>query len=228
MTDRWPEAVVFDLDGTLIDSAGDITDALNAALRQSRLEPFTEAEVRLMVGGGTRVLIERALEARKLPDDPALAERLYAAYTEIYRMASVARTTVYEHGAELLADLRRNGVKLAICTNKPAGITEDVLAKLGLRTSFAAVIGATEALPGKPHPAMLQAALSALDVAPERAIMVGDSSADVGIARAAGLPVIVVSYGYSRVPAHELGADLVIHSLAEAAGAIQELQRRRC
>lgn len=228
MTERWPAAVVFDLDGTLIDSAGDIADALNEALRRSRLEPFTDAEVRLMVGGGAAMLIERALKTRELSDDAALAQRLYAAFIEIYRTASVARTTVYEHGGALLAELRRLGVKLAICTNKPAGITEDVLTKLGLRTSFAAVIGATEALPKKPDPAMLHAALSALGVAAERAVMIGDSSADVGAARAAGLPVIAVSFGYSRTPTCELGADLVIDTLAEVAGAIRELHRHRC
>src|SRR5690606_32048989 len=105
VTECWPEAVVFDLDGTLIDSAGDIADALNAALRQSRVEPFPEDEVRLMVGGGTRVLIERALEARGLSSDTALAQQIYAAYMEIFRTASVARTTVHEHAVELLAEL---------------------------------------------------------------------------------------------------------------------------
>src|SRR5690606_36596363 len=102
----------------------------------------------------------------------------------VYRTASVARTVVYRHGRELLAGLSGAGIKLAICTNKPAGIAEDVLAKLGLRTSFQAVVGGTDALPKKPHPAMLAAVLSKLGVAPERAVMIGDSSADVGAARA--------------------------------------------
>ena len=223
MTERWPEAVVFDLDGTLIDSAGDIADALNAGLRQMQLAPFSEAEVRLMVGGGARVLVERALTARELAGDTALAQRLYAAFIEVDRTASVARTTVYEFGRELLIDLRRLGVKLAICTNKPAGITEDVLAKLRLRMSFEAVIGGTEALPKKPHPAMLLAALTSLGVDPKRAVMIGDSGADVGAARAGNVPVIIVSHGYSRAPAHELGADLVVNSLADVPDALRNL-----
>lgn len=227
MAERWPEAVVFDLDGTLIDSAGDIADALNFALRQAQLEPFPEDEVRLMVGGGARVLVERALTARELAGDTALAQRVYAAFIEVYQTASVARTTVYEFGRELLLDLRRLGVKLAICTNKPAGITEDVLAKLGLRTSFEAVVGGTEALPKKPHPAMLLAALTSLGVDPDRAVMVGDSSADVGAARACKVSVVVVGHGYSRVPAHELGADLVVESLANVPGALRKLTGQR-
>lgn len=227
VTDRWPEAVVFDLDGTLIDSAGDITDALNLALRQTDLEPFSEAEVRLMVGGGSRVLIDRALKARGRGDDDSLAQRLHEVFFEIYLTASVARTKVYDHGRTMLDELRRSGIKLAICTNKPASITESVLSKLGLRNCFDAVVGGTDELPKKPDPAMLLAALSELGVAADRAVMIGDSSADVGAARAAGLPVIAVSFGYSRIPAHELGADLVVDSLAEIADAIQALKKRR-
>ena len=224
MAERWPGAVVFDLDGTLIDSAGDIADALNTALRQSGLEPFSDAEVRLMVGGGARVLVERVLNVRELSGDAALAQRLYANFMEVYQTASVARTTVYDNGRELLGELRRQGIKLAICTNKPAGITEDVLAKLDLRGSFEVVVGGTDSLPKKPHPAMLLAALSALGVDPDHAVMIGDSAADVGAARAANVPVVVVSHGYSPTPANELGADLVIGSLADVPAALRQLK----
>ncbi len=224
MAERWPGAVVFDLDGTLIDSAGDIADALNTALRQSGLEPFSDAEVRLMVGGGARVLVERVLNVRELSGDAALAQRLYANFMEVYQTASVARTTVYDNGRELLGELRRQGIKLAICTNKPAGITEDVLAKLDLRGSFEVVVGGTDSRPKKPHPAMLLAALSALGVDPDYAVMIGDSAADVGAARAANVPVVVVSHGYSPTPANELGADLVIGSLADVPAALRQLK----
>jgi phosphoglycolate phosphatase len=227
VTERWPEAVVFDLDGTLIDSVGDITDALNGALAKEGLETFSEAELRLMVGGGARVLIERALKARGLSEDAGLAQRLHASFMDIYKSASVARTTVYPHGRELLSELRRDGAKLAICTNKPQGITEDVLAKLELRQFFQAVVGATDALPRKPNPDMLLAALAALGAEPSEAVMIGDSSNDVGTARAAGVPVVAVSFGYTRTPAHELGADIVVDSLSEVIGAIRQLAAKR-
>jgi phosphoglycolate phosphatase len=226
VSERWPEAVVFDLDGTLIDSVGDITDALNGALLKTGLEPFSEAEVRLMVGGGARVLVERVLNARNLSESVALAQQLYAAFMEIYQSGSVARTSVFDNARELLEALRRQGIKCAICTNKPAHITNDVLAKLGMRDSFEVVVGGTEALPKKPHPAMLLAALAALGVDRSRAVMVGDSMADVGAARAADVPVIVVSHGYSKTPADELGADLVINSLSELSDALCKLIRR--
>lgn len=227
MTERWPEAVVFDLDGTLIDSVGDIADALNAALTKSGMTPFTETEVRLMVGAGARVLIQRALDARGVAGDTALAQQLYADFLETYRTASVARTTVFDYARGLLADLRQQGVKLAICTNKPQGITEDVLAKLELRQFFQAVVGATDALPRKPNPDMLLAALAALGADPSEAVMVGDSSNDVGTARAASVPVVAVSFGYTRTPAHELGADIVVDSLSEVIGAFRELAAKR-
>lgn len=224
MTERWPRAVVFDLDGTLIDSAGDIADALNEALRRSGVAPFSEAEIRLMVGGGARVLVERVLAARGREVDTALAQRLYADFLDAYQSASVARTVVYDHGREVLAELAAREVKLAICTNKPQGITEDVLAKLGLRACFQSVVGATDALPRKPHPDMLLAAINAVGARRDESVMIGDSNADVGAARAAGLPVIAVSFGYTRTPAHELGADLVIDSLADVMTSLERLR----
>lgn len=227
VTDRWPEAVVFDLDGTLIDSVGDIADALNAALTKSGMAPFTETEVRLMVGAGARVLIQRALDARGAAGDAALAQQLYADFLETYRTASVARTTVFDGAQGLLADLRQQGIKLAICTNKPQGITEDVLAKLELQQFFQVVVGATDALPRKPNPEMLLAALAALGAEPNAAVMIGDSSNDVGTARTAGVPVVAVSFGYTRTPAHELGADIVVDSLSEVIGAFRELAAKR-
>lgn len=223
MGDRWPHAVVFDLDGTLIDSAGDIADALNAALSGSQLPAFSDKEVRRMVGGGARVLIERALSARTGAADAALAQRLHDDFMTVYAGASIARTTVYDHARELLSELALAGIRVGVCTNKPAGITEDVLVKLELRTSFQAVVGGSDELPKKPHPAMLEAALRALGVDASQAVMVGDSAADIGAARGAGVPVIAVGFGYSRVPARELGADRVVAGLREVGEALRSL-----
>jgi phosphoglycolate phosphatase len=226
VAERWPKAVVFDLDGTLIDSAGDIADSLNEALRRSGLEGFSDADVRLMVGGGARVLIERALTKRGAGTDACLAQRVLDDFLTVYGSASVARTTVYAHGRKLLDELTARGSRLAICTNKPEPITESVLVKLGLRHRFQAVIGGSDALPKKPHPAMLLASIQSLAVGVEEAVLIGDSSADVGAARAAGMPVIAVEHGYSQVPVGRLGADLVIGSLADVKQALEMLSRR--
>ena len=224
MAEAWPKAVVFDLDGTLIDSVGEIADALNEALRRSDLATFSDDEVRLMIGGGSKVLIERTLAARERSRDTELARQLHGDFIGVYQKASIGRTTIYPHALELLDELATRGLKLAICTNKPAGITEDVLVKLGLRGAFSAVVAGTDALPKKPNPAMLLAALSALGVYPDEAVMIGDSGADVGAAEAAGIPVIAVTYGYTRTPPAELGANLLIDRLEEVVAAFEKLR----
>jgi len=223
VAEYWPRAVIFDLDGTLIDSAGDIADALNLAMEEAGLRRFSDEEVRFMVGGGARVLVQRALAAQETEPSPGLSERLYSRFLETYLQASVARTTIYPGGLELLGGLAEHGTRLGVCTNKPAAITNDVLRKLEVYDRFHAVVGASDGLPKKPDPAMIYATLTALKASPQEAVVIGDSVADVGAARAAGVPVILVSFGYSNRPASELGADRVIASLADAQAALAEM-----
>jgi phosphoglycolate phosphatase len=223
VAEHWPRAVIFDLDGTLIDSAGDIADALNLAMDEVGLRRFSDEEVRFMVGGGARVLVQRALAAQATEPEPGLSERLYSRFLATYLRASVARTTIYPGGLELLGGLAEQGTRLGVCTNKPAAITNDVLRKLELYDRFHAVVGATEGLPQKPDPAMIDVTLTALKASAQEAVVIGDSVADVGAARAAGVPVILVSFGYSKRPASELGADLVIASLADAQAAFAKI-----
>jgi phosphoglycolate phosphatase len=227
VAEGWPRAVIFDLDGTLIDSVGDIADALNPALEGAGLRRFSDDEVRLMVGGGAGVLIQRALAAQAIEPDATLSDWLYSKLLERYRLASVARTTIYPGALELLSDLVERGIKLGICTNKPAGITEDVLRKLELYERFRAVVGATDGMPKKPDPAMVHATLMALGVSAHDAVVIGDSIADVGAARAAGIPIVLVSSGYSRTPVCDLGADAVIAALADAPAAFAKLASSR-
>jgi phosphoglycolate phosphatase len=223
VAERWPRAVIFDLDGTLIDSAGDIADALNLALEDAGLRRFSDDEVRIMVGGGARVLVRRALAAQAIEPNAELSDRLYSKLLETYRLASVARTKIYPGGRELLSGLAGQGIRLGVCTNKPAAITHDVLRKLELYDRFNAVVGGFNELPPKPDPAMMYATLRALKASAQEAVVIGDSVADVGAARAAGVPVILVSFGYRNRPASELGADLVIDSLTDAPAALAKM-----
>jgi phosphoglycolate phosphatase len=221
----WPRAIVFDLDGTLIDSAGDIADALNACLADERLPPFDEPAVVTMIGGGARVLVERALLRIGRSGDLALTDRLHRAFETRYAALGAGRSAPFPGAVELLADLTAAGVALGICTNKPQAITRSVLDQLELTRWFAVIVGETPERPRKPHPAMLLAAIEGLSAAIADAVMIGDSAADVGTARAAGVPVVAVSFGYTTTPPAALGADLLIDRLADLPGALSRLPR---
>ena len=222
----WPRAVVFDLDGTLVDSAGDIALALNAGLAEEKLSPHPVEAVKRMIGGGIRLLVERALEAGNHAPEPARCEAIVARVLTHYRRVPVRETVIYPGGRALIAALRAQGTKLGICTNKPEDITHLVLGGLGLTESFEAVVGGRDSLPKKPEPAMMRVVLDGLEVTAGEAVMIGDSHADVGAARSVGMPVVLVSYGYTTRPARELGADLVVDGLAEVWAALGKLRAR--
>ena len=221
-----PRAVVFDLDGTLVDSAADIALALNAGLAEEGLAPHPVDAVKRMIGGGIRLLVERALEAGGHAIDAERSAAIVARVLGHYRRVPVRETTVYPGGRALIAALRAQGVALGICTNKPEDITHQVLAGLGLTNSFAAVVGGRDDLPKKPDPAMMQAVMKGLGTSASEVVMVGDSHADVGAARAVGMPVMLVSHGYTVRPARELGADLVVDGLGEVWAAIGKMRER--
>ncbi|MGQ0671717.1 MAG: phosphoglycolate phosphatase [Hyphomicrobium sp.] len=205
-------AAVFDLDGTLADSAPDIAAALNDTLAAGGLATFDLATVKTMVGGGADLLIQRAMMAAGGAPDAALAAVLLEDFLSRYRRTPCAATRLYPGALALLDALRGAGAACGICTNKPADLTELVLRGLGVRDCFSSVVAATDALPPKPAPDMLNAVLAELGVRPEQAVMVGDSAADSGVARAAGVRCILVRHGYSRDPVDGLGADIVVDS----------------
>jgi phosphoglycolate phosphatase len=209
----WPLAVVFDLDGTLIDSAADLASALNYALGLRKLPPFPIDQVKEMIGGGIPKLVERALSAHGVSDVELLP--LAADFVQYYRKNLTTRTTLYKGAAELLEQLKGEGRRLGLCTNKQHELTVATIEQLGVAKYFSAVAGEREGRPRKPDPAPLLGVLQALGASPQDAVMVGDSGADVECAKAAGLPSIVVSFGYSKVPAKELGATEVIPRLPD-------------
>ncbi|MGL4280531.1 MAG: phosphoglycolate phosphatase [Albidovulum sp.] len=193
-------AVIFDLDGTLIDSLPDIHAAVNRLLASEGQAPMVRAEVQSYVGDGAPVLIRRVMAARgmEMARHGELAARMVADYTA----RSCEETTVYPHVAEVLAALKAEGCRLGICTNKPESATRAVLAELGL-AGFFQVIVAGDTLPErKPDPTPLLHAARQLGAA--HAVFVGDSEVDARTAEAAALPFILFSEGYLRVPRHEI------------------------
>jgi phosphoglycolate phosphatase len=208
-------AVVFDLDGTLIETAPDLHAVLAALLVERGLTAPPLAAVRAMVGDGARALIRRAHEWQGLGLGEAELEALYALFLERYTAEPARLSEVYAGVPAALAALRGRGVRLGVCTNKPQRPSELLLAALGLGPLLEAVVGG-DALPvRKPDPGHLRATLEALGTAPEEAVMVGDSGNDLAVARALGVPCVLVSFGYTAVPARELGADRVIDRFEE-------------
>lgn len=218
----WPLAVVFDLDGTLIDSAADLANALNYALGVRKLAPFPLAQVKEMVGGGIPKLVERALLAHGVTDVELLP--LAADFVKYYRDNLTLRTAPYEGAVELLESLKGQGRRLGLCTNKQHELTVQIVRQLGIEKYFGAILGERDGHPRKPEPGPLLDVLEALGVPPRDAAMVGDSGADVECAKAAGVLPIVVRYGYSRVNPEELGASAIIDRLLDLPECLAKLR----
>lgn len=211
----WPSAVIFDLDGTLVDSAGDITTALNELLTISRLGPYSVKEVIRFIGNGMTALVERAFETRGKHLLPGELSAHVAVFRSLYSGRLVNSTRAYAGAAAAITRLREQGVSTAICTNKEESLACSMVSALGLRDQFAAIVGGSPNRSPKPSPEPLIEAIARLGACRDDVLMVGDSEADVRCARAAGVKVICVSFGYSRVPVHELGADGIIDSYDE-------------
>lgn len=210
-----PKAIVFDLDGTLVDSAPEIASALNAAVSKNGIDPFPLAEVQGFIGGGAAVALQRALKCRGVEIDEAAFKSMLGVFYEVYAEVSKKGNGLYPGVIETLSVLDDRAVPLGVCTNKAAPITAIALEALGIRRFFASIVGARDDIPRKPAPDMLLAALADLGARPSEALVIGDSRSDVGSARAAGCPVIAVSYGYPHGPVADLGADLVIDRMPE-------------
>lgn len=216
-------AVVFDLDGTLADSVPDIAHALNGTLASEGISPFALERIKTFVGGGADLLIERALRAGGELPDRGRIRSLLADFLHRYRAEPCRRTKLYPGAIEALHQLGRSGVSLGICTNKPSDLTALVLDSLGIAALFNSIVAAMPDVPPKPAPDMLLRVLQEVGAEADTAVMVGDSAADVGVARAAGVRSIVLRHGYSPGGVDHLGADRVIDGFAELLAALSGL-----
>ena len=220
MTESPPE-LVFDLDGTLIDSAPDLHACINRLLDSEGRRLLELPELTRMVGDGVPALVRRAYEATGgLPND---IEACVQRYLGLYGAALADKTVPYPGVAETLELLQEAGHRMAVCTNKPHGPTMEILEALGLSRFFLAVAGGDSLPVRKPDPGHLLGTLKMLDSGPDRAVMIGDSLNDIRVAINAGVRSIAVSYGYRRQPVEELGADIVIDSFPDIPEALARL-----
>jgi phosphoglycolate phosphatase len=213
-------ALIFDLDGTLLDTAPGLTEALNQALAEAGRRPVPLADVKPMIGDGVDKLIERALTATGGALPLFAQAKLAARYRSLMRAAP--QPPLFSGSREALATLNERGIKLAVCTNKPEVAAFDVLDRCGLTAFLEAVVGADTA-PLKPDPTMVRRALALLETESDAAVLVGDSEVDVATGRAAGLPVVLLAHGYARGPLAEAGADAIVGNFAVLAAALESL-----
>jgi phosphoglycolate phosphatase len=208
------DAAIVDLDGTMVDTVGDFVVSLNRMLDELALPHVDEGPVKAMVGKGSEHLIHSVL--RHVQADAALYERAWASYQRHYLEINGRHSQVYPGVVAGLDALRRQGLRLACLTNKPTAFAGPLLAAKALDGYFDVVFGGDAFERKKPDPLPLRKACEALGSAPGRTLMVGDSSNDARAARAAGCPVVLVSYGYNHgEPVRAVDADGFVDSLAE-------------
>lgn len=213
--------LLFDLDGTLIDSVPDLCGALNRVLSQYGQPPLTPQEVRPMIGDGVAALVARGLAARGL--DAATAREALPRYVEIYEANAADLTRPYPQVRETLILLRRRGYRTAVCTNKLQHVTETVLRALDLFPLFDGIAGGDRFPVRKPDPGHLLALIAEMGGRPERAVMIGDHENDAAAGRGAGLPVVLMRYGYARGNPETLAADALLDDFAELPAALERL-----
>ncbi|MBK5944396.1 MAG: phosphoglycolate phosphatase [Halorhodospira halophila] len=209
-------AILFDLDGTLVDSAPDLTAAINQVLTERDRSPVTEEQVRGWVGNGARRLVARALtgEDDGTPPDEELDTALER-FFECYGEAVYVHSRPFPGVVETVQALARAGMRLAVVTNKPRRFAEPILEGMGVADAIDVVVGGECTEARKPDPEPLRLAMERLGAASRTVLMVGDSSTDVEAAHNAGIPVVCVPYGYRRgVAPEDLGADAIVDDLS--------------
>ena len=198
-------AIVFDLDGTLIDSVGDIHAALNQMLARAGHGPLGKDTVTSFVGKGSSNLVARVIDHVGLPNDAASHNKYLSEFLDIYTSAPAKFTTLFDQVHRVLTEFQLSGIALGLCTNKPQGATDVVLEKFGLTDFFSSIVGGDRLPSCKPDPAMLHLVMRELAV--ERCLFVGDSEVDVATAKAAGVPIALFTQGYRKTPLAELEPD---------------------
>jgi len=217
-----PTAIVWDLDGTLVDSAPDLASALNIVLDKRGFFNHSIDVVRTMIGNGVPKLVERGFNAVGMRLDAGQLDELVEIFVKEYTACATEQTRPYPMVVEALDQFRDMNIPMGVCTNKPEAISRQILEGLSLAEYFSSVVGGDTTSTRKPDPQPVLACLRELVSEPVSSLMIGDSVHDVHAAHAAGVTVGVVPWGYRSAPAEELGADFVIHDMAGLPGLIRD------
>jgi phosphoglycolate phosphatase len=212
--------IVFDLDGTLIDTAPDLVDTLNVVFAREGWPPVPYETARNTIGGGARMMIARGIAAEGIAVTPAKLEQLFADFIAHYTEHVADRSRPFPGLTDALDILAAGGCRLAVCTNKLERLSVLLLKQLKLADRFAAICGQDTFGMQKPDPEVLRRTVAAAGGSPPHSIMIGDSLTDIRTARAAGIPVIAVDFGYSDRPVSEFGPDRIISHFAQLPAAI--------
>lgn len=215
--------IVFDLDGTLVDTAPDLINALNYILAREGMPPVPLQSARMMIGAGARKLLERGLELDGRVVTLEELDRLTRDFIAYYADHIADASRPFEGLESALDDLAGRGYRFAVCTNKLEWLSKLLLDRLGLSARFAAICGADTFGIAKPDPTILRQTVARAGGEMGSTVMVGDAGPDIGVARRAGVPVIGVTFGYTEVPIAELKPDLLIGHMGELPGAVETL-----
>jgi phosphoglycolate phosphatase len=220
-----PRIVVFDLDGTLVDTAPDLINALNYVLHREGLPPVPLASARNMIGAGARKLIERGLEVEGVTVTVGELDRMMHDFIDYYAEHIADESRPFEGLDAALDDLQSRGYRFAVCTNKLEWLSKLLLDKLDMSRRFAAICGADTFGVAKPDPAILHQTIARAGGQSAASVMVGDSGTDIGAARRAGIAVVGVSFGYTDVPIADLKPDRLIGHMRDLPGAVESLTK---
>ncbi len=215
--------IVFDLDGTLIDTSPDLIGATNHVLAGLSLPPRPADAVRPWISYGARRMIEEALDQSNATRSAPEVDRLLEAFLDYYENNIARGSRPYPHVLEQIDYLAGSGAKVAICTNKREALTLKLLDALRLTDRFDAIVGRDTLPVSKPDPGHLIGAIERAGGRLERAVMIGDSGVDVATARAAGIPIVGVTFGYSEVPIRQLDPDVAIDTHADLSDVLKVL-----
>ena len=207
--------LVFDLDGTLVDTAPDLIDTLNVVFAREGMPAVPYEAARNLIGGGARAMIVRGIEAEGRTVPPDTLDRMFADFLKYYSAHIADRSRPFPGLVDALDALAAHGHRLAVCTNKLENLSLLLLKALDLAPRFAAICGQDTFGVQKPDPEILRRTIAVAGGDPRHAIMIGDSQTDILTARAAGIPVIAVDFGYSERPVSEFGPDRVIGHYAQ-------------